>query len=184
MPAPEIHPDIQEVLFSAEQIAERVRELGRQISAEYAGREVHLVGVLRGSALLVADLIREITVPVSLDFIAISSYGSNTRSSGVVRLNKDLESSVEGRHVIVVEDIIDTGLTLNYLVNLLADRSAASLEVCALLDKPAARKAPVQARYVGFTVPDAFVVGYGLDYNQFYRGLPYIGVLRPEVYGG
>lgn len=182
--APDGEADLAEVLFTPEQIRERVRELARAISRDHAGRTVHLVVVLRGAAIFSADLLRELTIPASVDYIAIGSYGSDTRSSGVVRILKDLEDPVESRHVVVVEDIIDTGLTLNYLTNLLRDRKVASLEVCALLDKPSARKAAVAAKYVGFEVPDAFVVGYGLDYAQLYRGLPCIGVLKPDVYGG
>jgi hypoxanthine phosphoribosyltransferase len=179
-----LHPDLEQVLFSEEALRERVRQLGEEISRDYAGRELHLICVLRGAMLFAADLMRAILLPHSLDFISISSYGSGTRSSGVVRILKDLEDSLEGRHVLVIEDIVDSGLTLSYLVNLLRDRNPASLEVCTLLDKPAARKANVHPRYVGFEVPEAFVVGYGLDYNQGYRGLPYIGILKPEVYGG
>jgi hypoxanthine phosphoribosyltransferase len=179
-----ISPDIEEVLLSAEQIQARVRELAAEISRDFAGRDLHLVVVLRGAAIFAADLIRALKVPASLDFISISSYGSQTRSSGVVRILKDLEDSVESRYVLIVEDIIDTGLTLKYLTELLWSHRVADLEVCALLDKPSARKVPVDSRYIGFTVPDAFVVGYGLDYDQQYRGLPYIGTLRPEVYSG
>jgi hypoxanthine phosphoribosyltransferase len=179
-----LHPDLEQVLFSEEALRGRVQELGEQISRDYAGRTVHLVCVLRGALIFVADLMRSLRVPHSVDFISISSYGSGARSSGVVRIVKDLEDSVEGRHVLVVEDIVDSGLTLSYLVNLLGDRNVASLEVCTLLDKPAARVANLQPRYVGFNVPEAFVVGYGLDYNQCYRGLPYVGVLKPDVYSG
>lgn len=184
LPATSPESDIAEVLFTREQIQARVRELAAAISRDHAGRAVHLIAVLRGAAMFSSDLLRELTVPASIDYIAIGSYGTDTRSSGVVRILKDLEDPVESRHVVVVEDIIDTGLTLNYLSNLLRDRKVASLEVCALLDKPSTRKAPVDARYVGFTVPNAFVVGYGLDYSQLYRGLPYIGILKPDVYGG
>jgi hypoxanthine phosphoribosyltransferase len=179
-----MHPDVQEVLFTPEQIRQRVRELAAAVSRDYAERELHLVCVLRGAAVFAADLMRELSVVASLDFIAISSYGADTHSTGVVRIVKDLEDSVESRYVLVVEDIIDTGLTLNYLTEMLRNRKVAGLEVCALLDKPSARKVHSPARYVGFTVPDAFVVGYGLDYNQRYRGLPYIATLRPDVYGG
>jgi hypoxanthine phosphoribosyltransferase len=178
----ELHPDVEEILFKEEQIRDRVRELGAQISRDHAGRNLHLVCVLRGAAIFSADLLRAITLPASVDYISIASYGTDTRSSGVVRILKDLEDGVDGRYVLVVEDIIDTGLTLSYLSKLLIDRKVAALDVCALLDKPTARKTPVQARYVGFTVPDAFVVGYGLDYAQCYRGLPYIGTLKPDVY--
>lgn len=181
---PAIHPDLEQVLFSEEDLRARVRQLGEEISRDYAGRDLHLICVLRGATLFVADLMRAIQRPHSLDFISISSYGSGTRSTGVVRILQDLEDSLEGRHVLVIEDIIDSGLTLSYLVNLLRDRNPASLEICTLLDKPAARKAVLQPRYVGFEVPEAFVVGYGLDYNQSYRGLPYIGILKPDVYGG
>jgi hypoxanthine phosphoribosyltransferase len=180
----DLHPDIERVLLTPEQIRARVRELAAEISRDYAEHELHMVAVLRGAAIFAADLLREVTIPATLDYIAISSYGSDSKSSGVVRIVKDLEDSVESRYVLVVEDIIDTGLTLNYLTNLLRDRKVAGLEVCALLDKPSARKVDSSARYLGFTVPDAFVVGYGLDYRQFYRGLPYIGTLRPDVYGG
>lgn len=178
------HPDVREVLLTPEQIRARVRELAAEVSRDYAERELHLVCVLRGAAVFAADLLRELTVPASIDFIAISSYGADTKTTGVVRIVKDLEDSVESRYVLVVEDIIDTGLTLNYLTELLRNRKVAGLEVCALLDKPSARRVETAARYVGFTVPDAFVVGYGLDYNQRYRGLPYIATLRPDVYGG
>jgi len=176
--------EVQEILFTAEQIRERVRELAAEISRDYAGRPVHLVVVLRGAAVFAADLIRELSVPASVDYIAISSYRSGRQSSGTVRIIKDLEDNIESQYVIVVEDIIDTGLTLNYLSDLLRGRKVASLEVCALLDKPSARKAPAQAKYVGFTVPEAFVVGYGLDFDQQYRGLPYIATLRPDAEPG
>lgn len=179
-----IHPDIQEVLFTREQIRDRVRELATQISRDYAGHSLHIVTVLRGAAIFAADLVRELTIPATMDYIAIGSYGSDTRSTGVVRFLKDLNDSVESRYVLVVEDVIDTGLTLNYLTNMLRDRKVASLEVCAFLDKPSARKVAAEARYIGFTVPNAFVVGYGLDYDQNYRGLPYVATLKPDVYGG
>lgn len=179
-----LHPDIEELLYSAEAIRDRVQELGAEISRDYAGREVHLVCVLRGGCIFAADLLRALALPASIDFIAISSYGAGTRSSGVVRLVKDLDDPVESRHVLIVEDIVDSGLTSSYLLKLLSNRNAASVDVVALLDKPAARRAPHQPRYVGFNVPDAFVVGYGLDYNQRYRELPYIGTLKPDVYGG
>lgn len=183
-PTDGLHSDIEQVLFTREQIRERVRELAAEISQDHDGTPVHLIAVLRGAAVFAADLIRELTIPASVDYIAIASYGSDTKSTGVVRILKDLDDNVESRRVVVVEDIIDTGLSLNYLTNLLRDRKVASLEVCALLDKPSARRTPVEARYIGFTVPDAFVVGYGLDYAQLYRGLPYIGILKPDVYGG
>jgi hypoxanthine phosphoribosyltransferase len=183
MPDP-VHPDVQEVLFTREQIRDRVRELGAQISQDYAGHTLHLVVVLRGGAIFAADLMRELTLPATVDYIAISSYGADTRSTGVVRIVKDLNDSLESRYVLVVEDIIDTGLTSNYLTSLLRDRKVASLEVCSFLDKPSARKVPMEAKYIGFTVPEAFVVGYGLDFNQHYRGLPYVAVLKPDAYAG
>jgi hypoxanthine phosphoribosyltransferase len=176
--------EIQEVLFEADQIRDRVAELGRAISRDYEGKPLRLVCVLRGAVLFLADLIRNLDVPASVDFMAISSYGSDTRSTGVVRILKDLDDSIESEYVLVIEDIVDSGLTLNYLLENLRNRNAASVRVCALLDKPARRALPVTLDYVGFTVPDVFVVGYGLDYAQKYRGLPFIGVLRPEIYGG
>jgi hypoxanthine phosphoribosyltransferase len=176
--------DIQEVLFTAEQIQARVAELGAEINHDYGDREVILVCVLRGAVVFLADLLRTLSVPASVDFMAISSYGSDTRSTGVVRILKDLDDSIESRHVLVVEDIVDTGLTLNYLLENLRHRNAASVRVCALLDKPARRRTEARLDYIGFTVPDAFVVGYGLDYDQRYRGLSFIGILKPEVYGG
>jgi len=174
---------IEKVLLTPEQIRGRVAELGAQISGDYAEREIVLVCVLRGAVVFLADLLRELRVPAAVDFMAISSYGMDTRSTGVVRILKDLDDSIESQHVLVVEDIVDTGLTLNYLLENLRHRNAASVRVCALLDKPARRRVPVPLDYIGFTVPDAFVVGYGLDYAQQYRGLPFIGILEPQVYG-
>lgn len=177
-----IHPDIQDVIYSEERIQERIREIGAEISRDYAGRQVLLVAVLRGAALFLADLSRAVTVPVELDFMAVSSYGSSTKSSGVVRILKDLDEQIEGRDVIVVEDILDTGLTLKYLLKNLASRKPASLEVVALLSKEGKQRVPISCKYVGFVVPDEFVVGYGLDYAERYRNLPYIGVLKPSAY--
>jgi len=179
-----MHRDILEVLITEEQIRQKVAELGAQISRDYEGKSPIVVGVLVGAVVFLADLLRKITVPVSVDFVATSSYGSDTKSSGVVRILKDLDQSVESRHVLIVEDIIDTGLTLNYLVENLRSRSVASLKVCTLLDKPSRRKVPVTVDYNGFTIEDKYVVGYGLDFDQKYRNLPYVGVLRPEIYGG
>jgi hypoxanthine phosphoribosyltransferase len=169
-------------MFSEEQLRERIAELGAQISADYAGERILLVAVLRGAALFLADLARQITVPVELDFKAVSSYGSSTKSSGVVRILKDLDEQIEGRHVLVVEDILDTGLTLKYLLKNLASRKPASLEIVALLNKEGKQQVPIQCKYVGFVVPDEFVVGFGLDFAERYRNLPYIGVLRPSAY--
>jgi hypoxanthine phosphoribosyltransferase len=178
------HPDIQRVLLTPEQITARVSELGAQISADYAEKEMALVCVLRGAVVFLADLLRALPDTTSVDFMAIASYGADTKSTGVVRILKDLDDSIESRHVLVVEDIVDTGLTLNYLLENLRHRNAASVQVCALLDKPARRRVPVRVDYTGFEVPNAFVVGYGLDYDQQYRGLPFIGILKPEIYGG
>jgi hypoxanthine phosphoribosyltransferase len=178
------HPAIQQLLLTPEQIRQRVRELGAQISADYAGKDLALVCVLRGALVFLSDLLRVLPDSATVDFMAIASYGSDTRSTGVVRIVKDLEDNVESRHVLVVEDIVDTGLTLNYLLENLRHRNAASVRVCALLDKPSRRRVPVPVDYTGFEVPNAFVVGYGLDYDQKYRGLPFIGILKPEIYGG
>ncbi len=177
-----IHDDVEEVLLSSEVLQERVRELGRQLSADYAGRDPVLVSVLKGSIVFLADLMRAMEIPLSLDLMEVSSYGSGTETSGQVRILKDLSASIEGRDVIVVEDIIDTGLTLNYLLRYLAERNPASLRICCLLDKPARRLAEIEIDYTGFTIADRFVIGYGLDYDEHYRNLPYVGVLRPSVY--
>ena len=174
--------DIREILVDEQQIARRVKELGEEISRDYAGRPLVLVCILRGAVVFMADLLRAITIPVTIDFIAISSYGNNVRSSGVVRILKDLDGSIEGKDVLIVEDIIDSGLTLAYLLENLRSRRPNSLEVCVLLDKQVPRKASLPIRYTGFTIPDAFVVGYGLDYAEKYRNLPYVGILKPEVY--
>ena len=178
-----IHEDVEEILLSGEQIASRVVELGVELAADYVGRTPVLVSVLKGSIVFLADLIRAMDVPLNVDLMEVSSYGSATESSGQVRILKDLSSSIEGRDVVVVEDIIDTGLTLNYLLRYLAERHPASVRVCCLLDKPARRLAEIEIDYRGFSIPDRFVVGYGLDYDERYRNLPYIGVLRPSVYG-
>ncbi len=173
---------IEQTLISKQEIADRIASLGTQISHDYHGLDLLMVGVLRGVAVFIGDLVRAVTVPMEIDFIAISSYGTSTRSSGVVRILKDLDENVTGRHVLVIEDIIDTGLTLSYLMRTLLERRPASLEICTLLDKPARRLVDVPVKYTGFTIPDKFVVGYGLDYAQKYRNLPFIGVLKPEVY--
>ena len=175
--------DFMDVLIPHAQIQARVAELGAQISADYSGKDLTVIGILKGSVLFMADLIRAISMPLTIDFMAVTSYGSSTTSSGNVRILKDLDSSITGRHLLIVEDIIDSGLTMQYLLNNLASRGAASLRVCTLLDKPERRKADVAADYKGFEVPDEFVVGYGLDYAEKYRNLPYIGVLKPSVYG-
>ncbi len=178
-----IHADVEEVLLSGEQLQTRVAELGVALSADYADRDPVLVSVLKGSIIFLADLIRSMEIPLSLDLMEVSSYGAGTESSGQVRILKDLSKPIEGRHIIVVEDIIDTGLTLNYLLKYLADKNPASVRIVCLLDKPARRLAEIPIDYRGFTIPDRFVIGYGLDYDERYRNLPYIGVLRPSVYG-
>lgn len=179
-----MHDDIERVVLTEDQIRERVAEIGAEITADYGDEPVLLVAVLRGAALFVADLAREIASPVEIDFMAVSSYGSSTKSSGVVRIIKDLDESLEGRHVLVVEDILDTGLTLKYLLKNLASRGPKSLEVVTLLSKEGKQRVPISCRYVGFGVPDEFVVGYGLDYAERYRNLPYIGILKRAVYAG
>jgi hypoxanthine phosphoribosyltransferase len=176
--------DLKEILYTPEQIAARVAELGRHISADYEGKDLTLVGVLNGAVFFLADLMRSIAMPISMDLVAISSYGSYSSTSGVVRIMKDLDQSVESKHVLIVEDIVDTGLTLNYLVEYMRSRNPASVRVAAMLSKPSRHKIKVHVDYLGFTVPDEFVVGYGLDYAQRYRNLPCIGVLKPEIYAG
>jgi hypoxanthine phosphoribosyltransferase len=177
-----MHADVEEILLSEEQLRERIAELGAQLAADYAGRTPILVSVLKGSIIFLADLIRSTPIPLSLDLMEVSSYGSGTETSGQVRILKDLSSSIEGRDVVVVEDIIDTGLTLNYLLRYLGERHPSSIRICCLLDKPARRLADIEIAYRGFTIPDRFVVGYGLDYDERYRNLPFVGVLRPSVY--
>jgi hypoxanthine phosphoribosyltransferase len=178
----DLHPDIEGVLVSESQIADKIAELAARIDDDYAGREVLLVGVLKGAVMVMADLARALHVPVSMEFMAVSSYGSSTSSSGVVRILKDLDRDIAGKDVLVVEDIIDSGLTLSWLLRNLRSRQPASLEVLALLRKPEAAEVQVPVRYQGFDIPSVFVVGYGLDYAERYRELPYVGTLRPEVY--
>ena len=173
--------DIQEVLISEEQLQEAVKKIGDQISKDFEGKDPLFVGVLKGCWIFMADLMRYVTINCSVDFMSVSSY-SGTTSTGAVRINKDLNENIEGRHIIIVEDILDSGVTLNYLKNNLMARNPASITIATLMDKPARRKADVYADYSCFEVPDAFVVGYGLDYNERYRNLPYIGVLKPEIY--
>jgi len=177
-----LHNDIQEVLFTQEQIEAKVAEMGKRLSEEYEGRNPLVICILKGAFIFMADLVKQITVPVEMDFMAVSSYGTSTRSSGEVKIIKDLDSSVEGRDVLIVEDIIDSGLTLSYLVDVLQRRNVNSIKLVTLFDKPARRTVDLKADMSGFILPDAFVVGYGLDYAEKYRNLPYIGVLKPEVY--
>jgi hypoxanthine phosphoribosyltransferase len=176
-----VNEEIGSVLIGREELQQRVAELGARISSDYEGDELVLVGVLKGAVFFMADLARHITVPVALDFMAVSSYGSSTDSSGVVRILKDLDTTIEGRHVLVVEDIIDSGLTLSYLMKNLRSRRTASLEICALLTKPSRRRVDIVCRYVGFEIPDVFVVGYGLDLAERYRTLEYVASLRDEA---
>ena len=177
-----MHKDIEEVLITEQQLQKKVRELGRQITSDYQGRPLLLLCVLKGALMFLADLAREIDLALEMDFMVISSYGSATESSGVVRIVKDLEEPIDGRHVLVVEDIVDSGLTLHYLLEVLYTRNPASLRVCTLIDKVKEREKVVIPDYTGFQVADRFVVGYGLDYAQRYRNLPYIGILKPAVY--
>jgi hypoxanthine phosphoribosyltransferase len=169
---------IGEILVQPDELSHRVRELGEEISADYAGRDLLLIGVLKGAVFFLADLMREIEVPCEVDFMAVSSYGSSTDTSGVVRILKDLDAPLEGRDVLIVEDIVDSGLTLQYLMRTLETRGPASLEVCALLTKPERRLVETPARYVGFEIPDKFAIGYGLDYAERYRNLPYVATLQ------
>ncbi|MBW3577726.1 MAG: hypoxanthine phosphoribosyltransferase [Actinobacteria bacterium] len=175
--------DLDEVLITGEAIRDKLGELAAEIDRDYAGRDVLLVGILKGAFVLIADLARHLSVPVSIDFMAVSSYGASTRTSGVVRILKDLDIDIEGRHVLLVEDIVDSGLTLNYLLRNLRSRQPASLEVLALLTKPSQRRIDLPIRYRGFEVPDVFVVGYGLDYDERFRNLPFVATLRSQTNG-
>ncbi|AEF94612.1 hypoxanthine phosphoribosyltransferase [Desulfotomaculum nigrificans CO-1-SRB] len=179
-----MHPHVEKILLSEEQIKERVYQLGQEITKDYQDKDILVVGILKGAMIFLADLVRNIEVPTFFDFMAVSSYGAGTVSSGAVRILKDLDKSIEGKHVIIVEDIVDTGLTLQYLVENMKARGPASLKICTLLDKPSRRKVDVTVDYNGFSIPDEFVVGYGLDFNERYRNLPYIAVLKPEIYRG
>ena len=174
--------DIQEILFDADQIQRKVTELAEAVTRDFEGRNPLVICVLKGAFIFMADLVKNITIPLELDFMAVSSYGLSTKSSGVVKIIKDLDVSVEGRDVLIVEDIIDSGLTLSYLIDVLERRNAKSVHVVTLFDKPGRRTVELDADYTGFTLPDEFVVGYGLDYAEKYRNLPFIGILKPEVY--
>jgi hypoxanthine phosphoribosyltransferase len=175
----DMNRDIDHVLISEEQISRRVRELGAQISEDYEGKDVVLVCILKGAVIFFADLARAITCHMEMDFLSISSYGNNTKTSGIVRISKDMDTSITGRHVLIVEDIMDSGLTLNHLTHLLKAREPASLKIACLLDKPERRECAITPDYVGFVIPNEFVLGYGLDYEQRYRNLPYVGVMKP-----
>lgn len=178
-----LHQDIAKVLVDEVTIRKRIRELGDIINREYVRQDMLLVSVLKGSIIFMADLIRAITIPHEIDFMATSSYGASVSSSGVVRILKDLNTSIEGRNVVVVEDIIDSGHTLSYLIRILQERRPASLRIMTLLDKPERREVDIHVDWIGFSIPNEFVVGYGLDYDEVYRNLPFIGVLKPSVYG-
>ena len=177
-----MHGDIQEILLTSEKIQAKVIELGEQLTTDYQGKNLLLLGTLKGAVPFIADLARAINLPLEIDYMAISSYGNSTQSSGVVRILKDLEGPVQNKHVLIVEDIVDSGLTLHYLMDVLRQRKPLSLRVCALLYKLRERVKPVELDYTGFRIPNQFVVGYGLDYAQRYRNLPYIGILKPSVY--
>ncbi len=178
----ELNEDIGEILISEHEIQNKVAELAKEITEDYRGRDLLLVGVLKGAFMLMSDLARHITIPLELDFMAVSSYGSATKTSGIVRILKDLDLDISGRDVLIVEDIIDSGLTLSYLIKNLKARGPRSLEVCALLSKPEVQKVELDVRYEGFALPPVFVVGYGLDYGERYRNLPYVGTLKPHLY--
>ena len=188
------NPDIKEILFSEEDLANRIRQIGQQITEDYkdvaAGRtadgapKLLVISVLRGAAIYMSDLVRQINLPLEMDYMAVSSYGAGTRSSGVVRILKDLSSNIEGRHVVIAEDVLDSGLTLKYLLEILESRNPASIEIATLVRKENPNQVDVDCKYIGFECPDEFIVGYGLDYAESYRNLPYIGILKPEVYQG
>ena len=178
-----MHDDIQTVLVTEEQLQAKVAQLGARISQDYAGKDLLLVSILKGAVVFMADLMRAVTIPCSIDFMVVSSYGgTNTETTGLVKIVKDLDADLTGKDVLIVEDVLDTGVTLSNLVPMLKMRNPSSVKICAILDKPARRKTDIAADYRGFEVPDAFVVGYGLDYNEKYRNLPYVGVLKPEIY--
>lgn len=174
--------DIKEILITEEQIKQRTKELGKKITEYYQGKDLVVIGVLKGCVIFLSDLVREIDLPLTMDFMVVSSYGNATKSSGVVRIIKDLEKDIQGKDVLIVEDIVDSGLTLSYLVEYLKSRNANSVKICSLLDKPERRKAQVTIDFSGFQIPDEFVIGYGLDYAEVYRNLPFVCILKPEVY--
>lgn len=178
-----MHQDIDHILVSEEQLKAKVTELGAQISADYEGRDLLLVSILKGAVVFMADLMRAVTIPCGIDFMVVSSYGgANTSSTGLVKIIKDLDQDLSGKDVLIVEDILDTGITLSHLMPMLQMRRPNSLRLCTILSKPSRRKADIEPDYCGFEVPDEFVVGYGLDYDEKYRNLPYVGVLKPEIY--
>lgn len=174
--------DIEKVLFSEEVLIKRIKELGNEVSKDYEGKDLLVVGILKGSVIFAAELIKNISIPCEIDFMAVSSYGNSTETSGVVRILKDLDQHIEGKEILIVEDIVDTGVTLTYLLKYLKARKAKSVEIVSLLNKPARRKTELDVKYIGFEVPDGFIVGYGIDYAEKYRNLPFIGILKREVY--
>jgi hypoxanthine phosphoribosyltransferase len=177
-----IKDDIKEILLTEDELKKKIKEIGKDISEEYANKDLLLVGILKGSVPFMADLLREITIPCTMDFMAVSSYGNSTKTSGIVRILKDLDFEIEGKDVLIVEDIVDSGITLSYLIDYLKGRKPSSIEIACLLSKPERRSVEINAKYIGFVVPDYFLVGYGLDYSEKYRNLPYIGVLKEEIY--
>ena len=179
-----LEKNIEKVLLTEDQLEQRIKELGAEITRDYQGKELVLAAVLRGSYVFMADLTRAIDLPLTVDFMAVSSYGAGTVSSGQVEIKKDLSDPIEGKNLLIIEDILDSGNTLYYLMDVLSARHPASIRICTLLDKPERRVKPIKADYAGFVIPDSFVVGYGLDYAEKYRNLPYVGVLKPEVYQG
>ncbi len=179
-----MHKDIKEILFTEEEIQLKIQQLAKQINHDYAGRHLFVLCVLKGAFIFLADITKRLEMSVEIDFMATSSYGASTQSSGIVKITKDLDGSVEGKDILIIEDIIDSGLTLSYLIDVLERRNARSIRVATLFDKPHRRKAELEADYRGFLVPDEFIVGYGLDYAEKYRNLPYVGILKPELYSG
>ena len=177
-----MHSDILKVLFNEEELKAKTRELADKISEEYKNKEILAITVLKGSFIFAADLLRAMSIPTSIDFMVLSSYGSSTQTSGVVKIVKDLEYDISGKDILIIEDILDSGMTLSYLKKILETRGAKSIKICTILNKPDRRKADITADYVGFDIPDEFVVGYGLDYNEKYRNLPYVGILKREIY--
>lgn len=177
-----MYDDIQEILFDQEHLAQKCQELANQVNEDYKNKELVLVGILKGSFMFMSDLVKRTTIPLEIEFMAVSSYGSSTESSGVVRILKDLDTDIKGKHVLLVEDIIDSGTTLTYLMDYLKGRGAASVEIMCLLDKPARRTQVLPVRYVGYVIPDAFIIGYGIDYAERYRNLPFVATLKEEVY--
>lgn len=176
-----MHDSIERILITEEDIQNKIKELGALLSRDYQDKKPVFVGILKGVVLFFADMLRQVSIPCQIDFMAVSSY-SGTDSTGIINVKKDLDTDITGRHVVILEDIVDTGLTLNKVVAMLQERNPASLKICALLDKPDRREAPVDMEYIGFTIPNEFVVGYGLDFNEEYRNLPYVGILKPEAY--